>query len=225
MIQIFSHHMIDEVQYQQWTTTDRSNLETHIDTTEEFVDSFCEKLHILKRHGFIAKQQSLYLTQRKESLLDNEYIVMAIPLYYSFVLQDAVQGFHWNNAQATVHPFVCYYRRLGVINHTSFVIISDCLNHDTVAVQKHLISFLSNQFGHSSVRMIYFSDGASSHYKNCKNFANLCHYESDFNGIKAEWHFLPLPMARDHVMVLGELSKGLQLVPVCKTIQRSNNDP
>ena len=37
--------------------------------------------------------------------------------------------------------------------------------------------------------MIYFSDGASSHYKNCKNFANLCHYESDFNGIKAEWHF------------------------------------
>jgi hypothetical protein len=67
LIQIFSHHMIDEVQYQQWTTTDRSNLETHNDTTEEFVDSFCEKLHILKRYDLIAKQQSLYLTQRKES--------------------------------------------------------------------------------------------------------------------------------------------------------------
>ena len=147
----------------------------------------------MKRHDFIAKQQSLYLTQRKESLLDNEYIVMTdFAENYSFVLQDAVQGFHWNNAQATVHPFVCYYRRLGVINHISFVIISDCLNHDTVAVhlyQKHLISFLTNQFGHSPVRMIYFSDGASSHYKNCKNFANLCHHESDFNGIKAEWHF------------------------------------
>ena len=111
---------------------------------------------------------------------------------YSFVLQDAVQGFHWNNAQATVHPFVCYYRSLGVINHISFVIISDCLNRDTVAVhlyQKHLISFLTNQSGHSPVQMIYFSDGVSSHYKNCKNFADLCHHESDFNGIKAEWHF------------------------------------
>ena len=25
---------------------------------------------------------------------------------YSFVLQDAVQGFHWNNAQATIHPLL-----------------------------------------------------------------------------------------------------------------------
>ena len=221
LIQIFSHYMIDEVQYQQWTTTDRSNLETYIDTTEEFVDSFCEKLHTLKRHDFIAQQQSLYLTQRKELLLDNEYIVMTdFAENYSFVLQDAVQGFHWNNAQATVHPFVCYYRRLGVINHVSFVIISDCLNHDTVAVhlyQKHLISFLTNHFGHSPVRMIYFSDGASSQYKNCKNFANLCHHASDFNGILAEWHFFATSHGKGPCDgVLGGLSKDLQLVPVCK---------
>ena len=26
---------------------------------------------------------------------------------YAFVLQDAAQGFHWNNAQATIHPFCC----------------------------------------------------------------------------------------------------------------------
>ena len=53
-------------------------------------------------HDFIAKQQSLYLTPRKELLLDNEYIVMTdFAENYSFVLQDAVQGFHWNNAQAT----------------------------------------------------------------------------------------------------------------------------
>ena len=28
---------------------------------------------------------------------------------YSFVLQDEAQGFHWNNSQATLHPFVVYY--------------------------------------------------------------------------------------------------------------------
>jgi len=26
---------------------------------------------------------------------------------YSFILQDAAQEFHWNNSQATIHPFCC----------------------------------------------------------------------------------------------------------------------
>ncbi len=34
----------------------------------------------------------------------------------------------------------------------------------------------------------YFSDGASAQYKNCKNFANLCHHQADFN-VEAEWSF------------------------------------
>jgi hypothetical protein len=28
---------------------------------------------------------------------------------YSFIIQDEVQGLHWNNTQATLHPFVAYY--------------------------------------------------------------------------------------------------------------------
>ena len=38
---------------------------------------------------------------------------------------------------------------------------------------------------------LYFSDGAASQYKNCKNVVNLCHHEEDF-GISAEWHFCNL---------------------------------
>ena len=53
---------------------------------------------------------------------------------YSFVLQDAAQGFHWNNSQATLHPFVAYFLDSGEVRHLSYVIISDCLHHDTVAV-------------------------------------------------------------------------------------------
>eukprot|EP00731_Ephydatia_muelleri_P007129 Em0003g1377a len=111
--------------------------------------------------------------------------------YYSFVLQDAAQGFHWNNAQATLHPFVCYYKSGEKLEHISFVIISDCLHNDTVAVhlyQKHLISFLRSHFGSLPKCMVYFSDGCSSQYKNCKNFLNLTHHEDDF-GMPAEWHF------------------------------------
>lgn len=37
----------------------------------------------------------------------------------------------------------------------------------------------------SPKKIVYFSDGAASQYKNRKN---LCNHEADF-GIQAEWHF------------------------------------
>ena len=105
---------------------------------------------------------------------------------YSFVLQDAAQGFHWNNAQATIHPFVAYYVESGAVHHLSYMIISDCLHHDTLAVhlfQKHFIQFLRRYLpAFCFQKIVYFSDGAASQYKNRKNFVNLCHHQEDF------WH-------------------------------------
>ena len=96
---------------------------------------------------------------------------------YSFVLQDAAQGFHWNNSQATLHPFVAYYLDSGEVCHLCYVVISDCLHHDTVAVhlfQKSFIAFLKDLLParlHPK-NIIYFSDGAASQYKNRKNFVS-----------------------------------------------------
>ena len=91
---------------------------------------------------------------------------------YSFILQDEAQGFHWNNSQATIHPFVVYYAELpGKLQHLSFVVVSDCLNHDTVAVhlyQKCLIEFLRSHFNSPLLKIFYFSDGAAAQYKNRK---------------------------------------------------------
>ena len=63
---------------------------------------------------------------------------------YSFVLQDAAQRFHWNNSQATLNPFVAYYRDTEEVCHLRYVVISNSLHHDTVAVhlfQKSFIAF------------------------------------------------------------------------------------
>ena len=79
---------------------------------------------------------------------------------YSFVLQDAAQGFHWNNSQATIHPFVAYYRDSKELCHLSYVVISDCNHHDTVAVhlfQKHFIEYLTKTFGSLPRKIYYFS--------------------------------------------------------------------
>lgn len=79
----------------------------------------------------------------------------------------------------------------GEERHLSFVIISGCLQHDTIAVfqfQSSLLSFLKETLPCKPKKITYFSDGAASQYKNRKNFLNLCHHENDF-GVKAEWHF------------------------------------
>ena len=184
--------MIDTLTYKQWVSVDRCTLDTVSSTPEEFVEAFVDKLEALVPHSFVAKQQSAYFNECKVCLKPGEVLVQAdFSENYSFVLQDAAQGYHWNNSQTTIHPFVVYYRHSGEERHLSFVIISDCLQHDTIAVfqfQSSLLSFLKETLPCKPKKIIYFSDGAASQYKNRKNFLNLCHHENDF-GIKAEWHF------------------------------------
>ena len=79
-----------------------------------------EKLEVLLPHSFIAWQQSSFQVQLKAGLQPGECLVMAdFSENYSFVLQDAAQGFHWNNSQATIHPFVAYYMKSGELHHLS----------------------------------------------------------------------------------------------------------
>ena len=93
---------------------------------------------------------------------------------FAFVVQEAVQGFHWNNNQATAHPFVIYYKnnKTNKIEHVSYVGISDCLNYDTISVHmitKKLVASLKKNFTVVN-RIKYFSDRAHQQYKNKKNY-------------------------------------------------------
>lgn len=152
-----------------------------------------EKLTKLLVHDFVSTQQSQYFRNSKDSLKEGEFIVtLDFSENYAFVVQEAVQGFHWNNNQATVHPFVIYYQgqETKKVEHISYVGVSDCLEHDTVAVymfQQKMIQFLKEAF--PIVNAIkYFSDGAPQQYKNKKNFINILHHYEDF-GISAEWNY------------------------------------
>ena len=191
LLQSFEDKAVDEVQYKQWTCTDRSQLETFVQPVEEYVEAFLEKIEALSRHDFIAKQQSRYCKDRKEALQAGEFLVVGdFSENYSFIVQDAVQGYHWTNSQATLHPFVFYWKDQNKeLQHSSYVVISECNNHDTVAVhlfQRHLIEHLKSK--HQVTKIIYFSDGCAGQYKNCKNFINLCYHLEDF-AVPAEWHF------------------------------------
>ena len=82
-----------------------------------------------------------------------------------------------------------YYCEDSKLTQKSFVAISECNQHDTVAVhlyQTRLLNFL--KLTYQVTKIFYFSDGCAGQYINCKNFLNLCHHKQDFEG-DAKWYF------------------------------------
>ena len=186
-----SHAQDEIVHFKQWLTVDRTTLQDCSKQIDEFIEHLVEKCDNLTSHHFIAKHQSKYLSDLKENLKPEEAIVILdFAENYSFVIQDAAQGFHWDNSQATLHPFVAYYKNEDQLEHISMCVISDCLKHDTITVHSFLqvvLPYLKDC--HPVIKHIhYFSDGAASQYKNYKNFCNLLYHYSDF-GLEAEWNF------------------------------------
>ena len=94
----FDSKGIDEVEFKQWISTDRSNLETVILTVEKCVALFSEKLNMLQRHDFIALRQAQLLQGTKNALAASEFLVIGdFAENYAIVVEDASQSFHWNN--------------------------------------------------------------------------------------------------------------------------------
>jgi hypothetical protein len=180
----------DTVHYKQWLHTERTMLVSLQLPVSDFTQMACKSLDVLRDHHYIAKAQAAYLRMTKETLAPAcVVILMDFAENYSFVVQDAVQGQHWNNSQATLHPFTVYYKDEGELKCLSICVVSDHLQHNTNVVHAFLDKVLShlktiNSFSH----IFYFTDGAASQYKNYKNLTNLCFHRSDF-GIDAEWHF------------------------------------
>ncbi|KYM95059.1 hypothetical protein ALC62_14305, partial [Cyphomyrmex costatus] len=174
-------------------------------------------------HSYIAKQQSNFLIQKENELQPGECIVICdFAENYAFVLQDAIQGIHWNNDQVTIHPFAIYYKENGKKHFVNFVAISDCLKHDTIAVhlfQRDLIAFLQEKFDNLN-EIFYFSDGSGAQHKNKKNFVNLYYHKRDFN-VMAELHFFATLHGKGPCDGLGGVIKRL----AAKASLQNVNDP
>lgn len=160
-------------------------------TREEYCDALVEKLNKLSVHHFIAKHQSAYLKNLKQNLAQDEAVILLdFAENYSFIVQNAIQGYHWDNSQCTLHPFAIYYMKDGELVCASVCVVSDCLNHNTGTV--HAFMSVIVPYAKTLItdlrKIHYFSDGAASQYKNHKNFTNLMYHKKDFN-VEAEWHF------------------------------------
>ena len=130
---------VDEVTYRQWVSVDRTKLLTFVESKDEFIENLVDQVVKLTRHSFSAKAQSAYMNTLKSSLTLKEEMILQgdFAENYSFVVQDEIQSFHWENMQVTLHPFVAYYRlEDDSLAHKNIciILISDCRDHTTVTV-------------------------------------------------------------------------------------------
>lgn len=179
-----SHEII---KYKQWVSKPQCTLDTIECSILTFVDNICQQAQLLSH--YVAKQQSSYLNFVKQNLKSDECaIICDFAENYAFIVQNAASGFYWNNNQATVFTAVVYYCKARGLQHRSLCIISDCLNHDAVAVYMFLkeLNVFIRSFVATPSKFFYFSDGVPQQFKNYKNFSTLLlYYEKDF-GVPAE---------------------------------------
>lgn len=181
------------ITFKQWVHTDRTTIIAQQLLIDDYLSELVDKVDALTAHDFIAKHQAAYLQNLKSELTEERAIVLLdFAENYSFIVQDAVQGFYWDNSQATLHPFTVYCIMPGedVVQAKSFCVISDSMKHETATVyafQWPILQHLKCMCPYVT-KIIYFSDGAASQYKNKSNFSNLRHHKEDF-GLEAEWNF------------------------------------
>ena len=119
------------ITFKQWTKTDRTELVTRSESLIDFIDLLIKKLDALTSQSYIAKAQAKYLKKCKDELKIDEVIVLGdFAEYYSFVVQDEVQGYHWNSFQCTLHPIMIYHKTNTKLQSNSLYYLSDELTHD-----------------------------------------------------------------------------------------------
>ncbi|CAH0547109.1 unnamed protein product [Brassicogethes aeneus] len=207
----FEEELIDSITYKKWVSVDRCTMETIVKNTDDFLEEFSDELLKLKSHAFIAFMQKEHYNDIKKHLKQGEILITCdFAENYSFVMQDEVQSYHWNNAQATIHPFVIYFKQEETLQNLNYVFISNCLKHNTVAFHlflTHLIPDLKHKIP-KLFKIFYFSDGSAAQYKNKKNFTNLALHKKDF-GLEAEWHYFATSHGKSACDGLGGTVKRL----------------
>ena len=97
------------------------------ETISGFIELLSESADNTTNH-YTTKSHASYLQSLKDNLsVDEMIMLLGVAENYFFVCQDAIQGYHWETSQATLHPILVNCR-----SETSSEIecISSCIDSD-----------------------------------------------------------------------------------------------
>ena len=124
--------MLDDlVSVKLLTSTDRRERVTQTLPLGDFLALLLHKVDTFTAHSCIAKAQAHHLKNCKENLVIGSFITLSdFAENCSFIIQDEVQSFHWNQQSCTLHPVVLYHKINGIVEEDSLCFIPDDLCHD-----------------------------------------------------------------------------------------------
>ena len=123
LLELFDMDEIENLSYYQWQKDNKicTMIQLNI-TIEEVVDEVCKQAKFLCDHHYIKNSQATYLEHCKSTQPeDNALILLDFAENYSFIIQDAIQGYHWNKSQATLNPFVIYKKNRENLTHENII--------------------------------------------------------------------------------------------------------
>ena len=125
-----------EIEFKQWTMTDRTELTSMILPQNEFINLLVEKLDNITTHSFIAKSQASYLKQLKYNRCrwGDCSGIFCRELFFPCTGWDS--GIPLEKSQCSLHPVVVYIRSSNNLVESSLCILSENLNQDVTFVYK-----------------------------------------------------------------------------------------
>ena len=93
LYQNISDNTEEEIDFQQWESTERTTMINMVMGKFEFIEFLATKIDLLTAHLYIAKSQASCLSSLKKKCLSSTCIVLAdFAENYSMIVQCAVQG-------------------------------------------------------------------------------------------------------------------------------------
>ncbi|MES9884689.1 MAG: hypothetical protein ABW185_27915 [Sedimenticola sp.] len=195
---IMSEINVEDVEYEAWQLVEckdgkkRMRIVKCTMKTDEFVIATADQYKLFMEHSERVHQQFKSIAELKTNLPSNE-VVVQMDFAENFVCQsaDEIQSAYWNSTSVTLHPVVVYRKSDdGMIEHKSYVFVSDVNQHNAravVAIIQKLVPLIEADFP-TTTKLHYWTDSPTSQYRNRYVFDILTRHE-DLFGVKAVWNF------------------------------------
>ena len=170
---ILDENDVKQLHYSQWQKNQNDDLEQVklSGTMADIIDLITSNLEFFLYHDFVKNAQAKSFQDRKNNLAKNEVVYhFDFSENYRFIPQDEIQSDHWDHHCCTLFTALVHYKDANdCLQHESFVLVSDYMNHDKYAVLVFLEQ-ISDKFKnlHPDITITkkYFrSDGAGQHFK------------------------------------------------------------
>lgn len=154
---------------------DFSQVSSHLDL-DAFVEHIYQQSNKTLMHHLITKAQARFYKNSKASL-DTETVLIQgdFSENYSVCYPKESRNLHFRKTHITLHPMVAYLKHDDQVQTFTFLIVSDCLEHNAnsfFAFKNVVIRWITER--HPNInKALFFTNGAGSLYKNRKTSRTL----------------------------------------------------